>query len=64
MLPNALLSAPKPKISACVQVAFDNYVAAASARGLKLTIALANNWNYNSNSSDTKCVSVILLPSA
>ena len=35
-------------------VAMDEFVAASSTRGLKLIMALANNWNYNSNMSDTK----------
>ena len=37
-------------------VALDNVIASAASRGLKLILALANNWNYNSNvASDTKC---------
>ena len=39
-------------------VAMDNVVAEASTRGLKLIMALANNWNYNSNMSDTKCAAL------
>ena len=36
-------------------VAMDEFVAASANRGLKLIMALSNNWNYNSNMSDTKC---------
>ena len=43
-------------------VAMDNVVAEASTRGLKLIMALANNWNYNSNMSDTKCVPHLPFP--
>ncbi len=35
--------------------AMDQFVAASSTRGLKLIMSLSNNWNYNSNMSDTKC---------
>ena len=35
-------------------VAFDKVIAAASARNLKLIVALANNWDYNGNMSDCK----------
>ena len=43
-------------------VAMDNFVAEASTRGLRLILALANNWNYNSNMSDTKCAAQPPLP--
>ena len=37
-------------------VALDNVIASAGTQGLKLILALANNWNYNSGlASDTKC---------
>ena len=33
----------------------DNVIASAQAAGLKLILALANNWNYNSGlAADTK----------
>ena len=35
--------------------AMDQFVAASANRGLKLIMSLSNNWNYNSNMSDTKC---------
>ncbi|KAK9815119.1 hypothetical protein WJX73_008049 [Symbiochloris irregularis] len=36
-------------------VAFDNVIADAGKRNLKLIVALANNWDYNGNMSDCKC---------
>ena len=35
-------------------VAFDHAIAELSSRNLKAIIALANNWDYNGNMSDTK----------
>lgn len=37
-----------------VLVGLDTVVAAAGERGLKIIIALANNWDYTGNSSDSK----------
>ena len=40
---------------------FDTAIALAGERGLKVIIALANNWDYTGNSSDTKYVSMCSL---